>query len=52
MKDKEFKKLEEEYIELFKERPWIIRYLKISEKEKLDLLRKSVKEKKRIEVKK
>ena len=51
MESEEFKKLEEEYIELFKERPWILRYLKISDKEKLDLLRKSVKEKKRIEVK-
>ena len=42
------KKLEEDYIELFKERPWILRYLEISDEEKLDLLRKAVKEKKRI----
>lgn len=50
MKEKEFEKLEEEYIELFRERPWILRYLEISDEEKLDLLRKAVKEKKRIEI--
>lgn len=43
---------EEEYISLFRERPWILRYLKISEKEKLNILKKAVKEKKRIEIEK
>jgi len=50
MKNNEFKKLEEKYVELFNERPWILNYMNISDKEKLELLKKSIKEKKRIEI--
>jgi len=50
VKNNEFKKLEEKYVELFKERPWILNYMNISDEEKLKILKKSVKEKKRIEI--
>ena len=50
MKKDEFKKLEEKYIELFKERPWILKFLDISDSEKLRLLKEAVRNKRRIEL--
>ena len=50
MKKDKFKELELKYIELFKERPWILKYLDISDEEKLKLLKDAVKNKRRIEL--
>jgi hypothetical protein len=50
MKKDEFKKLEEKYIELVKERPWILKFLNISDSEKLRLLKEAVRNKRRIEL--
>lgn len=50
MEKDDFKILEEKYVELFKERPWILRYLNISDKEKLKVLIDALKTKKRIEL--
>lgn len=48
MQKKEFEKLEEQYIDFFKERPWILRYMNISYTKKYELLEIAVKKKTRI----
>ena len=48
--NKKYKKLEEEYTMLFKERPWILKYMNLTLEEQLELLEKSIKENKRIEI--
>lgn len=48
MNENEFKEMEEKYIELFKERPWILRYLDITNDIKLKLLKQALEEKVRV----
>ena len=47
-----FEKLEWQYVELFNERPWILRYVEKSIEEKIRILETCIKEKRPIDVEK